>query len=514
MRYPIIAEVCNGVIDCYITVIIAKYLGKLTDAVFVMDVHYAMENIWSLMLCVFLNVIICPLFHLLNDFIWLHSGMKSDNDMCNRIVTWEYHRLQEIPEGKISYRLEYALNDFRLNFGVVIAKLIATPVIITYLLKQSSVVGWTYVCVAFLVSFLKLILPIVLRKINVYYEKKTCEYEEKLRNHIFDITKNPLDIQWLGLRESYLNKMKDLFVAYFKKVKKKDIRCKSIASAGSEIINIGTKIIIIVTGSYLVSIRSLRAGDIVMMVNSLVIYDRVMNSLSNIIKTIPKLRMGAEQLEIFYSNKEDLSGKSIPDAFGIVAKELSFCYEKRKVIEGLSFQVDNGDKVAICGKNGSGKSTLLRIITGLEKGYQGSLYVNGLELQQVSLLQWRRKIAIAFQEPYLFSGTVEENIKLGKQNATVAEVNAVMQQTGIQYLKERNIDYNTKELSGGEKQKISVARALLKNTDCIILDEPNNNLDSEGLEWLKKFILQTSKTILFITHDEALLEAADLCIEL
>ena len=189
--------------------------------------------------------------------------------------------------------------------------------------------------------------------------------------------------------------------------------------------------------------------------------------------------------------------------------------ESGSVFENLSFTVKSGEKVVIVGKNGSGKSTLTKLLCGLFTNYHGSLKVNGTELSEFSMDSFRKQIAYAAQDPFLFEGSVRENIHLGNLNASDAETDELVDRLGIRELSEKKISAGQKELSGGEKQKISIARALLKNTSLLILDEPSNNLDQQTIEWLQNLIVYYPKTILYISHDQKMIELADqkICLE-
>ena len=114
----------------------------------------------------------------------------------------------------------------------------------------------------------------------------------------------------------------------------------------------------------------------------------------------------------------------------------------------------------------------------------------------------------------MFSGTIRENIRLGNLNATDAELDKVIKDVGLEYLAERQFLSEDNKLSGGEKQKISIARALLKNTPILIMDEPSNNLDTDTIGWLNSFILNSSKTVIFVSHDDSVLKCADFSVKL
>ncbi|MCD8095879.1 MAG: ATP-binding cassette domain-containing protein [Ruminococcus sp.] len=141
----------------------------------------------------------------------------------------------------------------------------------------------------------------------------------------------------------------------------------------------------------------------------------------------------------------------------------------------------------IIGDNGSGKSTLVRLLSGLYRDYEGEIFINDKELKRYSLSSLRSKIAYAEQNPFIFSGKVFENIRLANEKATDSEIEALMESLDILSLKDRSVTMKTTDLSGGERQKISIARALIKDSPIIILDELINNIDSKGLNWLENF---------------------------
>lgn len=109
---------------------------------------------------------------------------------------------------------------------------------------------------------------------------------------------------------------------------------------------------------------------------------------------------------------------------------------------------------------------------------------------------------------------MKENIILGNERADIEKVDQIMRQLHLEHLADRQVSVANNHLSGGEKQKISIARCLLRDTDVLILDEPTNTLDAQSLDWLHNFIENTNKTLLYISHDEAFTALADNIIRL
>ena len=200
-------------------------------------------------------------------------------------------------------------------------------------------------------------------------------------------------------------------------------------------------------------------------------------------------------MEILYTDEENIAGENINNMRIIEASNISFSFENKRIFSDISFSIGKGEKTAVTGENGSGKSTLIRILCGLLKDYKGSIKINGDELNSISMEKWRDCFTFVTQDPYLFEGTVIENINIGNPAADMAAVLDIMDMLGIKYIADSEVLFNDKTLSGG--------------TDLIMFDEPSNNLDRETSEWLCNFIMNSTKTLLFISHDSKLISTVD-----
>ncbi|NPA32347.1 MAG: ABC transporter ATP-binding protein [Aquificae bacterium] len=153
---------------------------------------------------------------------------------------------------------------------------------------------------------------------------------------------------------------------------------------------------------------------------------------------------------------------------------------EKEILKGISFAVLRGDKVGIRGPTGSGKSTLVKLIPRLLE-YEGSISVDGTELHEFRLASLRRKIGYLSQEVILFRGTVRENLLIAKPNATEQELWEALRLARCDFVKslDMRIEEGGRNLSGGEKQRLAVARIILKDPRIIVLDEATSALDEE-----------------------------------
>jgi ABC-type multidrug transport system fused ATPase/permease subunit len=227
-----------------------------------------------------------------------------------------------------------------------------------------------------------------------------------------------------------------------------------------------------------------------------------------------------EYLDLPTGIAEEKNPIMIPKAGGeINIKNVSFFYEAEGFkIENLNLVIKAKEKLAIVGPSGSGKTTLINLIMRFYDPYQGEILIDGVDLRKISISSLRGAIALVDQDPLLFNATIFENIAYSNQKATIEEVSFAARIANIEdFIIGLNDGYNSMvgergvTLSGGEKQRICLARAILKNPSILILDEATSALDSKSeyliQESLKKIL--ADKTAIIIAHRLATVQNAD-----
>ena len=197
---------------------------------------------------------------------------------------------------------------------------------------------------------------------------------------------------------------------------------------------------------------------------------------------------------------------------------ISFAYDARPVLNNISFEVLPGQMVALVGLTGAGKTTLVSLIPRFYDPTDGSIFIDDIDVRQMTLNSLRESISVVLQEPILFSSSIEENIKYGKLDASheevVAAARAAQAHEFIELMPEQyesTLGEAGSQLSGGERQRISIARAVLKDAPILILDEPTSALDSRAearvFEALRK--LMKGRTTIVIAHRLSTIRDAD-----
>ena len=198
----------------------------------------------------------------------------------------------------------------------------------------------------------------------------------------------------------------------------------------------------------------------------------------------------------------------------IIAKDIKKKYNDQEVLRGIDLKIDKNEFVVILGASGSGKSTLLNILSGLEKADSGEVVYDNESISDYSekqLTKFRKdKIGFVFQQYYLLNNlTVEQNVKVGGNLANNKEYVDIIKELGL----EDRLSKYPNELSGGEQQRVSIARALAKKPTVLFLDEPTGALDEETgrkiLEYLLKLKDNSYFTMIMVTHNENIAELAN-----
>ena len=207
-----------------------------------------------------------------------------------------------------------------------------------------------------------------------------------------------------------------------------------------------------------------------------------------------------------------------PQGHDIVFEHVGFAYDKKKVLDGVSFTAKEGEVTALVGPSGSGKSTCARLAARLWEISEGTIQVGGVDISTVDPEVLLTDYSMVFQDVVLFDDTVMENIRLGRRGATDEEVRAAAEAANCDEFVRRlpkgydtPIGENGARLSGGERQRISIARALLKNAPIVLLDEATASLDVENETKVQEALsrLLRSKTVLVIAHRMRTVAGAD-----
>src|SRR5207302_7175120 len=277
----------------------------------------------------------------------------------------------------------------------------------------------------------------------------------------------------------------------------------------------------------LIGVRHVGAG--VLTLGELLMVMAYMNQLYEPLKTITRkaatlqLHLASAErafalLDEPYDIEERPNAQPLGRASGAIAfRNVSFSYDRnRPVLHDISFNIEPGTRLGIAGASGAGKSTLISLLTRFYDPTAGSILLDGKDLRDYRLADLRNQFAIVLQEPVLFSASIAENIAYAKPEATRDELIAAAQAANAhEFIVRLPQAYHTQvgergvQLSGGQRQRIAIARAFLKDSPVLILDEPTSAVDTEAEAAILGAIrrLMRGRTVILITHRSSMLES-------
>ena len=258
---------------------------------------------------------------------------------------------------------------------------------------------------------------------------------------------------------------------------------------------------------------------IIMIISSYLIYAQLdtAGNYSALLRTVDVSVHQAQ--EILETPQMDISGEDIsPEHFTIKTEDIGFAYEKRKIIEGVTLEIPERTTTAIVGPSGGGKSTLTSLLSRFWDVDEGRVTLDGRDVRDYSMDSLMKNYSFVFQRVYLFEDTIANNIRFGQPDAPMEKViEAAKKACCHDFIMQLPEGYDTvigeggASLSGGEKQRISIARAIMKDSPIIVLDEATANVDPENEADLMKAInaLTKEKTIIMIAHRLKTVRGAD-----
>ncbi|MEK7271694.1 MAG: ABC transporter ATP-binding protein [Nitrospirota bacterium] len=364
----------------------------------------------------------------------------------------------------------------------------------------------------------------VINKFGKKMKKISQQTQEQISGLIIRLTESISGIKMIkGFRREKLHEDK------FNEENKKNYR---VALKGARTIEYSSLIHEIITGIgstsilfygfYLVFHDKMTMGDLLSFFAAIGMMYTPIRRLGNANNNLQQARAASERIFYLLDQQPEVDGtKNLTEIKNeIVFDNVRFIYPgtRKKVLDDINFRVKKGELVAIVGKSGAGKTTMVDMLPRFYKPVSGSIFIDGIDVNDVTLESLRKNIGIVSQDIILFNETVMDNIALGKLDATEEEIKeAAKAAYAHDFIKEMLHGYDTIigergiRLSGGQKQRISIARALLKNPPILILDEATSSLDTASEIIVQKALdnLMTNRTTFVIAHRLSTVRKAD-----
>ncbi|MFZ2153677.1 MAG: ABC transporter ATP-binding protein [Candidatus Moraniibacteriota bacterium] len=411
----------------------------------------------------------------------------------------------------------YSLVEYAL-FGII-------PYLLTSFLAFIVIFWINWILAAVFIGFISVYVVVTIKKTNpiIDYQRKMNKFFEKYYGDVFDRTPNIIAIK-SNTREDFENERNFENMRKGLSLSQRQMTVWMNLYFWQNLISTISVISLFGIGIYLVSINNITIGQFVMLIAYINFASNAINMLGGHYKKMQESLATLKRSEKIFNEVTEVY--DVPEAVQLKNpsgdtefRKVSFSYEDEKVLEDISFKVPAGKMVAIIGKSGEGKSTLVDLISRYNIVQKGVILFDGIDIAKINLKDLRNNIAIVPQEIDLFNDSIKNNILYARLDATQEElIQAAKLANCHEFIEkfpkkyEQIVGEKGVRLSTGQKQRIAIARAILRNPRILILDEATSALDSESEKYVQSALEEVMKnrTTFVIAHRLSTIRKADL----
>jgi subfamily B ATP-binding cassette protein MsbA len=454
-------------------------------------------------------------------------GRKIANDvkikLFDKLMDYEASFFDRKNSGEIQFRfnndVDTACNGLISNLKKFVTRIFSSIALICVLLYNS----WQLAIIALVVMFGALYPLRTIRKRIKDIMKKTVFSGAKVMTHFNEAFNGNKVITSYNLKNYQNKKFKETLQSVFTLGIKMVQRTGIMSPIMHFIISVGIALVIWY-GSYLIASGEMTPGNFVSFLAALLMLYTPIKALGNDFNSVIMSLMAIERI---FELMEDIPTIKNSENAAVLDKNVSsieyqnvsFGYSKNRFsLKNINIKIDAGETVALVGNSGGGKSTFASLLPRFYDVSSGKIIINGKDIRDIDLYSLREHIAVVFQDNFLFSGTIRENITLGKENVSQEDIDLAVKSACLEEfvaeLKD-GLDSQIGErgvlISGGQKQRIAIARAFLKNAPIVILDEATSALDNKSEAVVQRAIdnLMKNRTVIVIAHRLSTVRNAD-----
>lgn len=443
-------------------------------------------------------------------------------DLYKHINSFSYTELDKIGTSSLVVRLTGDVNQVQNGMNLILRLLLRSPFIVIGAVLMSFFINFKLTLIFVAVTILMSgIIYFIMSKSVPHYKRA----QEKL-DKITQITRDNL----IGARVIRAFYMEDDEIKNFEDMSGSLLKTQTYVGRISSLLNPATYLIlnlgivlILYFGAFSVNIGTITQGELIALINYATQIILALLALSQLIIAITRAQSSSIRInEVFEIAPSMKNGEGVvikDDGVKIEFKNVSFSYSDtaEEALSGISFSINKNETIGIIGGTGSGKSTLVNLICRFYDANSGEILIDGVDIKKFSFSQLREKISLVPQKASVFSGTIRENVKFGKDYVSDEEILKALEIAQLAEFvdsKEEGLDFMVlqggKNLSGGQRQRLTIARALVGNPEIIILDDASSALDYQTDAKLRKALKELKdKTIIIVSQRCATVKNAD-----
>jgi ATP-binding cassette subfamily C protein LapB len=486
----------------------------------------AEETLWVLSIGVFLMMFFDTLLRVLRSYILDTAGKRIDVTLSARIMERVLglgmaNRPASVGSFAANLRAFESVREFVAS--ATITTLVDIPFVFVFFVVISWISPWLILPPLFCIIVLIVASMVVQQKMQELVEvtqRATSQRNATLVESLVGIE----TVKFMVAESAFQRKWEQSTVFIAQTGTKLKLLSSSIMSMVQTLQQL-VSVVVVIVGVYLLAENQISMGGIIA---ASMLAGRAMapfGQVAGLLMQYHNAKSGLAAVEKHMNTQPERADASVflhRNGFqgSIEFKNVSFSYpgQQQAVLRNVSFKIQAGEKVAFIGRVGSGKSTIQRLVLGLYQPTEGAILIDGIDLRQIDPAELRRAAGFVSQDVSLFFGTLKENIALGSPFTDDQDVIAAAEVAGVTEFANRHprgfdmlIGERGESLSGGQRQAVGIARAVLNDSPILLLDEPSSAMDHQSEDLLKARLQRFSKgkTVILVTHRTSLLELID-----
>ncbi len=490
-----------SLISTLIAIIIPVFWGKTIDLMILSHDIYSIVKLGLVVLILgLLNILICYWNYRLYILIQTNSAQDISAEIIHHLHKISLTDLERFDMGYLNESINNDSNSIVMFFMSLIVNALSNGVMLILSLFVLCTISFKIGVTLFLLIGLYIVFFFcfrgrLLRKAESYKNARSIFFSALLEQF-----ENIKFIKQHALEYYYKNKLKKDFNLFFQKALDAQ-QFFYLYSSVDNVLEVALNFCIYILGGIGVIKGSMTIGGFTIILN---FYRNIISSIkyfANLGKEYQENSASYKRLNNYWALKEQQNGEEVLGSIStITCRDLGFSRNNLKILKGFNATLKRGSIYCIQGQNGSGKTTLMELIMGLFIGeYDGAIYYNNLDIEKVDMKRMRQhKISVLEQDPYILEGSPSDNIYLTKNHCEKKYFSRIIKR------EIGPIRNNGEGISGGEKQKIGILRALAKQSDVLVFDEPTSALDQECRKEFFGLLqeIKEDKIILIISHDK------------
>ena len=441
-------------------------------------------------------------------------GTKLRDALYSKIMNMSLRNVELIGKGNLNTVLSNDVNRLQVSVAMMIRLVLRAPTIVIGSLICAFIIDW-HSALIFLgvVILISLILFFILKVSS----KKVITTQKKV-DKIVTLTNDSLNgirvIKAFNNEKHEVNKFKEKTQDYYKEMKTVSFINALTNPLTFLIINVAIVLVVYFSSNEIISESGLTTGELTSLIQYLNQCFVALIAVSNLVIIFTRAFASKKRVEELLNLKEDLENNgTFADLFIengqnlFEFKDVSFKYNEgeNNVVKDLNFTIKKGERVGIIGGTGSGKTTLIKLIERFFDRSEGEILYKGHDIKDYNLNSLHHEISLVNQKAVLFKGTIKSNLLIGKKDASESEmIKALKDACAYDFVKkyddflDHQVEENGRNFSGGQKQRLSIARALIKNSETLILDDSTSALDYLTEKELKRHIFENKNLTIII----------------